>query len=441
MRLQYLPELEALSSIMIFRPFEPYVLWNLAVLLVLLAVSALVSGSETAFFSLSPADIRKVRSWESRSGKAVLSLLSDQNYLLATILIINNLVNICIVILSNRIIDSLVTFGSTAWEFGIKTILVTFLLLLFGEIMPKISANYNPLGFARTVAVPLRWTRSLLKPLSWLLVKLGGSLGNGQRSGGNISIDELSDALEMTASQNQPQKEMLSEIVTFASTEVTDIMRPRPDITGIEVESDFDEVKRVILDSGFSRIPAYRESMDNIEGILYVKDIIPFISESDGFDWRKHLRKAYYVPEHKKIHDLLEEFRKNKVHLAIVVDEYGSTLGLVSLEDIVEEIVGEITDESDTDHVKYTKISDGVYLFEGTTTLWDFERVAGLDEGIFDDVKGEAETIAGLMLEVRGDFLKKGESLTTHGIRFTVDSLDGRRIGTIKVELPAELRS
>lgn len=425
------------GSILLFKAFDPTVLLPIAILLVLLFCSAMASGSETALFSLSPSDIGKIKSLRSRANEAIRNLLSDQDYMLATILIANNLVNICIVILSNNIINRLVTFGGTGWEFLFKTVIVTFLLLLFGEIMPKIFATYNAYRFARLVAVPLVGLRTLFRPVSFLLVKMSRALHNRAAQRGNISMDELSDAIEITSNQSQEEKRMLSGIVGFVNTQVEEIMKPRMDIVSLDIEAGFEQVKQVILQSGFSRIPVWRESIDNIEGVLYVKDMLPFIARGDDFAWQTYLRKPYYVPEHKKINDLLEEFQAGKVHLAIVVDEYGSTLGLVSLEDILEEVVGEISDESDTEERFYTRIDDRTYIFEGKTHIVDFCRVLALDESLFDQVRGEAETVAGLMLELRRDFLRKGDRLRTHGIEFTVESVEGRRIDKIRVVIPA----
>lgn len=424
------------AGIFIWKEFDPAVIGSLAVLLVLICLSALASGSETSLFSLSPADIKTIKNRGSKSDKAILKLLSSEDYMLATILILNNLVNICIVLLSNMIINSLVEITSTAWQFVIKTVIVTFILLLFGEIMPKVFAQQHPMKFASFVARPLLGVRSVFKPLSWVLVKMGDGMNRrAARRKKNISMGELSDALEMTRDQSTEEKKMLEGIVEFVNTDVESVMHPRLDITAVNVEKGFDEVRRVITDSGFSRIPAYRESIDNIEGILYVKDMLPFISESDGFGWWKYLRPAYYIPEHKKIHDLLEEFQTNKVHMAIVVDEYGSTLGLLSLEDILEEIVGEITDESDKEQDFYKKTGDNTYIFEGKTHIHDLAEVVGLDDDAFDDVIGDAETVAGLMLEIKCDFLKRGDSITSHGIKFTVQSMEGHRIDKVKVEV------
>ena len=426
-----------MANIFIYNGFEPSVIISLVVLAVLLCVSAFASGSETALFALSPSDVSTIKNHNTKSNRAILKLLSSEDYMLATILIVNNLVNIIIVILSNNIIDSLVSITSTGWNFVIKTIVVTFILLLFGEIIPKVTAARYPLQFANIIAVPLSSLRSLLRPLSWILVRIGEGFNHfAARKHPNLSIDELSDALEMTDTPTQEEKKMLSGIVEFVNTDVEDIMRPRLDITAVNLEWDFNKVKQTIVESGFSRIPAYRDSIDKIEGILYVKDMLPFINEADNFEWQKYLRAVYFIPEHKKLNDLLEEFQTNKVHIAIVVDEYGSTLGLISLEDILEQIVGDITDESDKEETFYKKLAPNQSLFDGKTHIYDFLDVTGLDDGILDDVKGQAETIAGLMLEIKGDFLKRKDTIITHDIKFTVEAIDGRRIDKIKVILP-----
>ena len=404
------------------------------IIVALLCVSALVSGSETAFFSLSPAQLESIRTKESASTKAALRLLDEQDYLLATILVLNNLVNICIVILCNNLLDSLVLIHSSAWEFAIKTVLVTFLLLLFGEIMPKVFANYNSERFASMMAVPMLGARKLFTPLTFILVKYSTGLAEKRGHRTDISVDELSDALEMTEQTDQEERQMLSGIVQLANSEVRDIMHPRLDIAALSIEENFGRVKELIISSGYSRIPVYRDTLDNIEGVLYVKDLLPHISRADDFHWNTLLRPAYFTPEHNKLGDMLEEFRSRKVHVAIVVDEYGSTVGLITLEDILEEIVGEISDESDIDESFFHRLGDGIYLFEGKTHIGDLERVLGLSEGTFDDCKGQAETIAGMMLERKREFLRKGDKMTFHSVRFTVESVEGRKADKIKVE-------
>lgn len=421
------PDLSYIDSAMIVR---------FGVLAVLIAMSAFVSGSETAYFSLSPSDIDKVKKARSRASQTMLQLLSTQERLLATILIVNNLVNICIVLLSNKIIDEMVVFQSALSEFIIKVVIVTSILLLFGEILPKVFASYNSLKFARATSVPLYWLGIIFKPLSSVLMRSSSRINEAlSRRRSNLSIGELSDAIEITQNQSDEERQMLTGIVEFANTDVEQIMRQRLDIVAIEINEGFEQVKKVIMSSGYSRIPIYEESIDNIQGILYVKDMLAYIDQKDDFQWSNRLRKAYFIPEHKKISDLLSEFQTNKVHMAIVVDEYGSTLGLVSLEDIMEEVVGEITDESDSEDTQhYTKIDEDTYIFEGKTHISELEEVLDMREGTFDDVRGEAESIAGLLLELKGDFLRQGEKLSSHGVKFRVQSMEARRIDKVKVE-------
>lgn len=421
---------------MTFNPFEWGLVWNILLIVLLLCCSALTSGSETALFSLSPAQIDKIRKSSTPTNRAIMTLLSDQDRLLATILIANNLVNILVISLCNNLIDRLVVFHSTGWEFAIKTVVVTFVLLLFGEIIPKVYASYNSKGFAHLVALPLNFVTRLFKPLSFVLVKYSDAIQNrGIVQPENISMEELENALEITENPSQTEKEMLSGIVQFASTEVEEIMHPRMEIVGIDEEENFDEVRRLIIESGYSRIPVYKGSIDHIVGMLYVKDMLRYVGKGSDFEWNKHLRPAFYTPEHKKINELLDEFQTQKVHIAIVVDEYGSTLGLVSLEDILEEIVGEISDESDApEEVLYKELSEGVWLFEGKANIALLEEVLELSEGVFDDVRGEAETVAGLMLENKGEFLKKSDRMVFHGVRLTVTKVAGHHAEEIKVE-------
>ena len=402
--------------------------------LCLLMVSALVSGAETSFFSLSHNDVRRIRERRSASSEGVFKLLGNVELLLATILVVNNLVNICIVILTSNVIDA--TFTFLRFEFLFKSVLVTFLLLLFGEILPKVFAQTVPVRFACFAARPLLVLRWIFYPLSYILVRTSSRISEKAAHRSELSLDELADAVDMTQSSSPEEHEMLSGIVNFANTEVQEIMKPRVDITAIEITEGYEHVKRVIIESGFSRIPVYEDEVDNIRGTLYVKDLLPYINHGDDFAWQRLIRKAYFVPEHKKINDLLAEFQSNKVHMAIVVDEYGSTLGLVSLEDIIEEIVGEISDESDTVESFYTRLDAKNYLFDGKTHIGDFERVLELEEDLFSDVKGEAETLAGLMLELKRDFPRKGDSFTTHDICFTVQEVEGHRIDKILVTLP-----
>ena len=425
--------MEETGSWIVFNGFEPRIAALCAVTLFLLCVSALVSGAETSFFSLSHNDVNRLKASRSASAGAVLRLLTDVDMLLATILVVNNLVNVCIVILTSGIIDSLFTF--LRFEFLFKTVLVTFLLLLFGEILPKVLAQTVPVGFASAVARPLLALRRIFYPLSYALVHASSRISEKAAHRSEISLDELADAVDMTQSSCREEHVMLSGIVSFVNTEVQEIMKPRVDMTALDIKDDYETVKRTIIESGFSRIPVYEEDMDNIRGTLYVKDLLPYINNDRDFAWQQLIRKPFFVPEHKKINALLADFQPNKIPMAVVVDEYGSTLGLVSLEDIIEEIVGEISDESDNDECFYTRLDARSYLFEGKTHLGDFERILELGEGTFADVRGEAETLAGLMLELKRDFPRKGDVFTAHDIRFTVQETEGHRIDKIRVDL------
>ena len=426
--------MDATAPWITFNGFTPHEAVLCAVTLVLLCISALVSGAETSFFSLTHTDVQQLKKSPAPAAGAVLQLLGNVDLLLATILVINNLVNICIVILTASIIDTLFTF--LRFEFLFKTVLVTFLLLLFGEILPKVLDQTTPTRFAMFVAQPIRLLQRLFWPLSYLLVRTSSRISEKASHKNELSLDELADAVDMTQNSSPEERVMLSGIVNFVNTEVAEIMKPRVDITALELTDDYETVKRTIIESGFSRVPVYEEDIDHIRGTLYVKDLMPYINHGNEFGWQKLIRKPYFVPEHKKINDLLADFQSNKVHMAIVVDEYGSTLGLVSLEDIIEEIVGEISDESDSDEKLFTRIDPKNYLFEGKTHIGDFERILELDEETFSDVRGEAETLAGLMLELKRDFPRKGDSVTSHNIRFTVRETEGHRIDKIHVQLP-----
>ena len=405
----------------------------LGITVILLLISALVSGSEVAFFSLSPSTQQQMRTSGDARDEQILALRANVDELLATILVTNNLVNICIVILTSNIMDSMFVF--TRFEFLFKTVLVTFLLLLFGEILPKVFSQENPRWFARMVIYPIRFFKFVTYPLAYVLVRTGGRLSRIASRGAEISMEELADAVDLAHTSSPQEHQMLSGIVNFVNTEVEEIMRPRIDLTALDIKSSYEQVKRTIIESGYSRIPVYDEDLDNIKGALYVKDLLPYIGHGDEFGWQQLLRKIYFVPKHKKIDDLLRDFQENKIHVAIVVDEYGATQGLVSLEDILEEVVGEISDESDEDEKFYERLGENLYLFDGKSHIVDFERVIGCDEDLFSDVQGRAETLAGLMLELRRDLLRKGDTVEAHDVRFTVHAMDGHRVDKIKVEI------
>ncbi len=412
----------------------------LVVTIFLLMLSALVSGSEAAFFSFGPHELEKIKESKEPGDKAILSLLDNVDLLLATILVVNNLVNICIAIISANMIDMVVDFGgSTALEFITKMVVVTFLLLLFGEIAPKVFAQTSPHTFATVAARPLMLFRTIFKPVSTILMFAGTRLGSKASHHNEISFDELADAVDMTESATKEEKVMLSGILNFVNTDVQGVMRSRVDITAIPLTASYEHVKDLINESGYSRIPVYDDNLDNIRGVLFVKDLLPYINKEE-YGWQQFIRKPYFVPAHKKINILLEEFQASKSHMAIVVDEYGSTMGLVSLEDIIEEIVGEISDESDADEQFYTRLDRNTYIFDGKTHINDFERVLELDEEVLTEYQGSSETLAGLILEVRKALPKLGDSITIQDITMTIEAMggqSGRRIEKVRVVISA----
>jgi gliding motility-associated protein GldE len=415
--------------------FNPDVLFLIAGDIVLLLMSGMMSSSEVAYFSLTPAEIRRIKRGGSVATDAASRLLDDPDMLLATILVVNNMVNIGTVVLSTQILNTLFVFHR--FGFLVHTVVVTFVLLLCGEVLPKVFAQGSTMRVALWFAQPLSLLRWLVYPLSRTLVKISNMASERlmQRSN-EISIEDLADAVDMTTTSSTEEQKILSGIVNFADREVEEIMRPRMDIVGVEQTMNFGQVRDIITTSGYSRLPVYAESIDNIKGTLFVKDLIAHANREEDFGWQSLIREPYIVPMHKQVTDLLEDFRHDKVHMAIVVDEYGATQGLVTLEDILEEVVGEISDESDIDESFYERIDKNTYIFDGKTHIVDMLRVLQLDDELFEDVQGRAETIAGLMLEIKRNFLKKGEQLTSHSIRFMVTAVEGHRIDKIKVTIP-----
>lgn len=415
--------------------FTPIVAFKMAAEVLLLMMSAMMSSSEVAFFSLLPADLRRLKRAGSMQSESAVRLLEEPDMLLATILVVNNLVNIGIVVLATDIIDSMFCFQR--FEFLFTGVLVTFLLLLFGEILPKVFAQGANYAVATAFAQPLIVLRWLVYPLSYVLVRTSNRIGErlAQRNN-DISIEDLADAVDMTTASSTEEQKILSGIVNFASREVEEIMRPRMDIVAVEQTMSFEEVKRIIIDSGYSRLPVYADSIDNIKGMLFVKDLLQHVNRSDDFGWQGLIREPYIVPMHKKINSMLDDFRTDKIHMAVVVDEYGATQGLLTLEDILEEVVGEISDESDVEQSFYQRLNEHTYLFEGKTHIVDMLRVLQLDDELFEDVQGRAETIAGLLLELNRNFLRKGDELTSHNVRFIVTAIEGHRIDKIKIILP-----
>lgn len=428
-----------LSLLNITFHFSFGVIIGFIVMILLLIASAFISGSEVAFFSLTPSNINSLKEKVSRTNNLILKLLNTPERLLATILIANNFVNVGIIILSTFVTISFVDFSySPAIRFILQVIIITFLILLFGEIIPKIYATQYAMRFASFMAYPLFFLEKVFRPISSFLI-YSTKIVNKKFSQAkqNISIDDLSQALDLTSDEIKEDKKILKGIVKFGNINVKEIMKSRVDIVAIDVKTtrDFSEFLSVIIESGYSRIPVYFETFDNIKGILYIKDLLPYINKDDTFRWQSLIRAPYFVPETKKINDLLEEFQSKKIHLAIVIDEYGGTSGIVTLEDILEEIVGEINDEFDDKQVKYSKLDDKNYIFEGKTLLNDFYKIIQSDDNIFDDIKGDSDTLAGLILEIKGEIPKIYEKITYKNFIFKIESVDKRRIRRIKVTI------
>ena len=409
---------------------------GILLLLLLLLCSALISGAEVALFSLNKTDIAEGLEQKSKRIQIISRLLKRPKKLLATILVANNFINIAIVILF-AYLGEFMFYGiaSSVLRFVLEVVIITFLILLFGEILPKIYASRNNVKFATFMAHPLNVLDVVLSPLSLPMrsttLAIHKKLG---RQKSKFSIDQLSQALELTSEEDTTKEEqkLLKGIVSFGNTDTKQVMRPRIDIFALSVDQKYLEIMKEIVENGYSRIPVYKDNIDNIQGILYVKDLLPYI-ERKQFDWTTLLREPFFVPENKKLDDLMAEFQEKKVHLAVVVDEYGGTSGLISLEDIIEEIVGDISDEFDDEDLKYSKLDDNNYVFEGKTALKDFYKIVKIqDENMFEENKGEAETIAGFVLEISRDFPKLNSKINFENYVFTIEALDKKRIKLMK---------
>ncbi len=398
----------------------------------------MVSAAEVALFSLTQNDLTQLAEEDTSKANLISKLIQRPKKLLATILVANNFSHIGVVIIFSFVGNSLFeVIASPIVKFLVEVLLVTFLILLFGEVLPKIYASRNNVKFSKFVANPMYILDKLLSPISLpmrsLSVLLNDKLGKQKSS---ISVDQLSQALELTSTEDTSSEEqkILEGIVSFGNTDTKQVMSPRIDIFAIDIDETFAEIYTKIVDKGYSRIPVYKENIDQIEGILFVKDLIPHINKKE-FDWNKLLREPFFVPENKKLDDLLKEFQGKKSHLAIVVDEYGGTSGLVSLEDVIEEIVGDISDEFDDENLNFSQIDDKNFLFEGKINLKDFYRIIDVDEDAFENSKGEAETLAGFILEILGNFPKKGQKIHFSNVRFTIEVVDKKRIKQLKVTL------
>jgi len=423
--------------------FDSTTVVYLVCIALLLLVSALMSGSESAFFSLRPSDNENLKKENSTRSKLILNLLGKPKELLATILITNNFANVGIVILSTFTLNDVYPpeAGGELKRFLLEVVGITFLILLLGEVVPKIFASRNTMSVVRWMSYPLYLLGSI-PPVSWLkiaLVKGTSFIQRRNKSSVKVNQDELEQALALTRedSSSEEDHKILEGIVKFGKTEACQIMSPRIEVEAIDTESSFEEVMQTVLEAGYSRMPIFEESPDNIVGILYIKDLLPHLNAGADFDWKTVIRKPFFIPENKKINDLLQEFRSMRMHMAIVVDEYGGASGIVTLEDILEEIVGDITDEFDDHEIAYTKLDDHTIIFEGRTSLNDFYKVIGETyQDAFEEVKGEAETIGGLVLEQAGRILKNNEFIFIDKVKFIVESSDKKRMKTIKIKLP-----
>lgn len=413
----------------------------LACALLALVISGFVSGSEIAFFSLTSPQLEELE--EEPIGHKVKRLVSQPERLLATILIANNLVNVTIVVLTNYALGPVFSGMPEILSFILQTVILTFLILLFGEIVPKLIANTNNMRWVRFSVSGVSFMSAFFAPISRMLV---GGTGIVKRvvvkKDHDVTAEELSQALEITDVTASDDKEMLEGILRFGDTTAGEVMTPRVDMTDINIDSDFDQVMKTVLDSGFSRIPVYRNTQDEIQGVLYSRDLLPYIGHADvGFEWQKLLRKAYYVPESRMIDDLLEDFRSRRIHMAIVVDEFGGTQGIVTLEDVLEEIVGDINDEYDEEEKFYRRLPDDTFVFEGKTELGDFFRVTELDEDDYKEVTEDCETLAGMLLAIKGDFPKEKESIVYHRCRFLILDITNHRISSVRVKVMPDIQN
>ncbi|MBA4321305.1 MAG: hemolysin [Odoribacter sp.] len=410
---------------------------GIVVLIILLIVSALMSGSEVAYFSLSPADLNKLKTSKTKRSQAVLKLYNMPEKLLSTILVGNNFVNIAIVILAAFISSRAFDFSSTpVLGFIIEVVSITFLILFFGEIMPKVYATKNIVPVALVMSLPLLALEKIFKPVTSVLIFSSSFVKRRTIPGHhNLSMDDLSDALELTAEDFHEDEKILKGIVKFGNINVSAIMCPRVDVTAFDIKSGFCRIIPQIMESGFSRIPVYSGSFDNVKGVLYAKDVLPYTNNPDSFKWQALMRPPYFVPETKKINDLLKEFQMKKIHMAVVIDEYGGTSGIVTLEDVLEEIVGEFGDDSDDDQVMFRIVDENTYIFDGKVSLNDFYRIYKIGGDPFEDVRGESETLAGLILELTGEIPQNGHEIKESGFTFRIESADKRRIREIRVTI------
>ena len=431
---------QALSDIS-FNPIFLGVVIAILITIVLLGLSAFASASEIAYFSLSPSDLSELSEERTEQDKAINMLRDDSERTLATILITNNFVNVTIIMLCNYIFTSLVCFGEKAYwlQFLIVTVLLTFLLLLFGEIIPKVYSREDPLAFCRRSVSGILFFRRLFWVFESILLRSGflasKVIKNDQQM---LSVDELEHALELTDKNDiKEEQKMLQGIVRFGDETVREVMTSRQDIVALNINSSFSDVLKSIIENNYSRIPVYQNNDDNIKGVLYIKDLLPHLAKPTSFKWQTLMRPPHFVPETKRLDDMMKDFKENKVHIAIVVDEFGGTSGLITLEDILEEIVGEINDEYDEEDTSYSKLNYNTYVFDGKTLLSDVTKILEVDDDYFSEIEGDADSLAGLLLEIKGDFPTMHERIEYRNFMFEILKVDGRRISKVKITISA----
>ena len=431
---------QALSDIS-FNPISLGVVIAILITIVLLGLSAFASASEIAYFSLSPSDLSELSEERTEQDKAINMLRDDSERTLATILITNNFVNVTIIMLCNYIFTSLVYFGEKAYwlQFLIVTVLLTFLLLLFGEIIPKVYSREEPLAFCRRSVSGILFFRRLFWVFGTILLRSGflasKVIKNDQQM---LSVDELEHALELTDKNDiKEEQKMLQGIVRFGDETVREVMTSRQDIIALNIKTSFSDVLKSIVENNYSRIPVYQNNDDNIKGVLYIKDLLPHLAKPTSFKWQTLMRSPHFVPETKRLDDMMKDFKENKVHIAIVVDEFGGTSGLITLEDILEEIVGEINDEYDEEDTSYSKLNYNTYVFDGKTLLSDVTKILEVDDDYFSEIEGDADSLAGLLLEIKGDFPTMHERIEYRNFMFEILKVDGRRISKVKITISA----
>ena len=415
------------------------ILLFLVIMIILLVCSGLISASEVAFFGLSNTDINDLEKNKGKSGKLVAQLMKKPKKLLTTILLFNNTVNIGLVILSTLVVEDLKILGGSDWFYLIlQIVVVTAVLLLFGEILPKVYATKKGVTTALFMARPIQFLSIIFSGISLVMVGLSSMLDKlFKAEKRHLSVDELSKVHEMVEGYegNEQEQKMLDGILEFGNTDVRRVMKPRTDVRSLEIKQNFAEVVSIILDSGYSRIPVHENGFDNIKGILYIKDLLPYLSEGPDFEWQKLLRTPFFVPENKKLDDLLIEFQEKKIHFAVVVDEYGGTCGVITMEDVIEEIVGEIRDEFDDDELEYSKLDDHKYVLDAKIQLKDLYRILDIDGDEFEEHKGDSDTIAGFILELKGDFPHHKEKINFQHYEFTIEAMDKKRIKRVLLEI------